>query len=371
VKCWFPNLTGSFFGEGYYPLVRRFSPLPLTLLILTLVVTCAGGCHSDSDALVRRTRFLMGTLVEVTVREPDAVRGNAAINRAFDEIARLEQLMSPHLPGSEISRLTREAGGEAVPVAPEVLDVIRTGVRWGQASGGALDITIGPVADLWDFDDNKGQIPPDDLLRAAVKKVGFAGIEIRDGAVRLARPGMELQLGAVAKGYAVDRAMALLRQMGIEHALINAGGDLAAIGFRGDRIPWRIGLQHPRAPEKMIATFTMTGNAVATSGDYQRYFEKDGVRYHHIFDPKTGLPAREGAVISATVVAPTVMDADALATAIFVLGPPKGLALVENLNGVEALMVNESGEAFFSSGFESLPDFHFLGFKQDGKDPAK
>ena len=172
---------------------------------------------------------------------------------------------------------------------------------------------------------------------------------------------MSLHLGAIAKGYAVDRAMAVLKKNGIRHALINAGGDLIVLGERKDGQPWSIGLQHPRQPEKLIASFKLPGKAVATSGDYQKYFMKDKTRYHHILDPANGRPAR--GVISCTVVAETVMDADALATAVFVLGPEKGMALVDSLDGVEAMLITESGSPLFTKNFASQPGFEMHAFK--------
>jgi thiamine biosynthesis lipoprotein len=174
---------------------------------------------------------------------------------------------------------------------------------------------------------------------------------------------MSLHLGAIAKGYAVDQAMEVLKKNGIRHALINAGGDLKVLGERKQGQPWNIGLQHPRHPEKMIASFTLSDKAVATSGDYQKYFIKDNTRYHHILAPANGMPAR--GMISCTLIAETVMDADALATAVFVLGPDKGLKLIDSLDGVEGMMVTESGPTLFSENFKSQPGFVLQGLKDN------
>ncbi|MCH8314240.1 MAG: FAD:protein FMN transferase [Nitrospinae bacterium] len=305
----------------------------------------------------------MGTLVEITVREPDQEKAQLAISSAFDEMRRLEKLMSTHLADSEISRLNAIAGGKSsLAVSPEVLEVILRGIHWGNKSGGALDISIGPVSNLWQFDDENPSIPDSQRLAQAVPLVNFREIEINKSNVRLEQPGMSLQLGAIAKGYAVDKAMAVLQNNGIRHALINAGGDLKVMGQRKDGQPWSIGLQHPRQPEKLIASFALSDRAVATSGDYQKYFMKENTRYHHILDPANGMQAK--GVISATIVAKTVMDADALATAVFVLGPKKGMALVDSLDGVEGMMVTASGTTLFSKNFQSQPGFVFQGFKE-------
>lgn len=334
----------------------RHSKKFLIHLAIVLLLPAIFSCAPREQELQKRTQFIMGTLVEITVREMDVDKAQSAISSAFDEIRRLEKLMSTHLADSEISQLNDLAGGEPpLAVSPDVLDVIRRGIYWGNKSQGALDISIGPVSRLWQFDDENPAIPEAQRLAEAARLVNFREIEIDESTVRLKQPGMSLHLGAIAKGHAVDRAMTVLEKNGIRHALINAGGDLKALGERKDGQPWTIGLQHPRQPEKLSASVTLAGKAVATSGDYQRYFTKDNTRYHHILDPATGLPAR--GVISCTIIAETVMDADALATAVFVLGYEKGMALVDSMDGAEGMMITESGETIFSKNFQSQPGF--------------
>jgi thiamine biosynthesis lipoprotein len=334
----------------------RHSKKFLIHLAIVLLLPAIFSCAPREQELQKRTQFIMGTLVEITVREMDADKAQSAISSAFDEIRRLEKLMSTHLADSEISRLNVLAGGESsLAVSPDVLAVIRRGIYWGNKSQGALDISIGPVSRLWQFDDENPAIPEAQRLADSARLVNFREIEIDEPTVRLKQPGMSLHLGAIAKGYAVDRAMTVLEKNGIRHALINAGGDLKSQGERKNGQPWTIGLQHPRQPEKLSASFTLAGKSVATSGDYQRYFMKSNTRYHHILDPETGLPAR--GLISCTIITDTVMDADALATAAFVLGPEKGMALVDSVDGVEGMMITDSGETIFSKNFQSQPGF--------------
>jgi thiamine biosynthesis lipoprotein len=333
-------------------------------LAIALLITAIFSCTPREQELQRRTQFIMGTLVEIAVREMDSEKAQSAITSAFDEMQRLENLMSTQLAHSEISRLN-DLAGEQTPLAvsPDVLAVIHRGIYWGNKSQGALDISIGPVSSLWSFDNDNSSIPNTQQLEGATHLVNFREIEIDESKVRLKQPGMSLHLGAIAKGYAVDRAMAVLEKNGVRHALINAGGDLIVLGERKDGQPWSIGLQHPRQPEKLSASFSLSGKAVATSGDYQKYFMKDNTRYHHILDPKTGLPAR--GVISCTIIAETVMDADALATAVFVLGSEKGMSLVDSVDGVEGMMITESGATLFSKNFESQPGFVLRETKED------
>jgi thiamine biosynthesis lipoprotein len=302
----------------------------------------------------------MGTLVEITLSEDDSDKTQQAIDRAFDEMSRLESLMSTHLPDSEISRLNEQAGKGYTRLSPEVLNVLQRAIIWGQQTGGAFDISIGPVMKLWRFDDEKPAVPSPALLQQAVEAVDYKNIHIDDVMVRLNKPGMALHLGAIAKGYAVDRAMAILKNNGIQNAMINAGGDLTVIGTRALNKPWKIGLQHPRKPEKIIASFNLAEGSVATSGDYQRYFLHDNKRYHHILNPDNGKPAR--GLISATVITAKTMDADALATGVFVMGAEKGMQLIESLAGAEALLILESGEALLSKNLQSESSFKFKGY---------
>jgi len=330
------------------------------LLLMALGFVLAA-CQADNESSTRRTRFLMGTLVEIVLPAGADPQQNEAANRAFAEMARLEAMFSPHRAASELSRVNGAAGSDFTPVSKEFLEVVRRGLAWGAASEGALALSLGPVVELWHFDgEAEGPPPSPEALKEALTRVDDAAIEIRGEQIRLARRGMKLDLGAIAKGYAVDRALAVLRDSGVENALINAGGDLAVLGRPSPGHAWRVGLQHPRKPEALIAALDAEGFAVATSGDYQRYRLHDGVRYHHILTPSTGLPA--SGLIAVTVAAPNAADADALATAVFVLGPDRGLAWVESLAGVEAMVVDASLKTAFSSGFKTLPGFEMKGF---------
>ncbi len=311
-------------------------------------------CDGADKQPTRRTQFIMGTLVEITVSHSDPDIIQTVTTQAFDEMTRIEQLMSTYLPDSEISRINRAAGKEAIPVSCEVEEVIREGIYWSEQSGGAFDITVEPLVQLWDFDGEKEIIPADNTIRKTASLVNYKNIEIKDHTVRLKLRGMAINVGGLAKGYAVDRAISILRGR-ISNGIVNAGGDLFAFGQKNKQTSWNIGLQHPRKPQELLAAFAVKNQAVATSGDYQRYFIKDGVRYHHIFDPQTGRPAR--LMISATVTTTEVMDADALATAVFVMGPDKGIEWVDSMANVEAMLVLEDGSFRYSKSFRKQPQF--------------
>lgn len=286
----------------------------------------------------------MGTLVEISVHHPDKALAQSAIGQAFDEISRIENLMSGHKPDSEVSRLNKNAGGEFIDVSPDLLKVINAGIHWGAHSKGVLDVALGPVVQLWNFDGAVSAPPSTEKLEEALTRTGFQNIEINEGKIRLTQPGMALELGSIAKGYAVDQAVKVLREHGVQNGLVNAGGDLRAFGTKDGKHPWVVGIQHPRKPQEILATLPIRDGAIATSGDYQRYFMKDGVRYHHILDPETGLPAR--GVRSFSVTASSAMEADALATAAFVMGIEKGMDFLKSTPGVGALAVDDAGKQY-------------------------
>ncbi|MDZ4159027.1 MAG: FAD:protein FMN transferase, partial [Anaerolineaceae bacterium] len=216
--------------------------------------------------------------------------------------------------------------------------------EWHRLSDGAFDAALGALVNLWGFGGGSPALPLHPEIMDALALSGWERVQLLDGE-RVSRPaGVQLDFGGIGKGYAVDRAVEILRQYGVSQALVNAGGEIAVLGGG-----WRIGIQHPRLENALLGSLELKDMAVATSGDYQQFFELDGKRYHHILNPKTGYPAT--GIHGVTVIAPNCTDADALATAIFVLGPDPGLALVENLPGVEALIIDNSGKIYMSKGF--------------------
>ena len=329
------------------------SPFKLIAFLLGMAITLAA-CDGTGNQPTRRTQIIMGTLVEITVSHSDPDTVQTVTTQAFDEMKRIEALMSTYLPDSEVSRINRAAGKTAVPVSRELEEVLRVGIYWSEQSKGAFDITVEPLVQLWDFDGEKEIIPSENTIRKTASLVDYRNIEIKDHTVRLKNAGMAINVGGLAKGYAVDRAISILRSK-VWSGIVNAGGDLYAFGQKSKNTPWNIGLQHPRKSQGLLAAFAVNNQAIATSGDYQRYFIKDDVRYHHIFDPQTGKPAR--LMISATIITTEVMDADALATAVFVMGPDKGIEWVDSMENVEAMLVLEDQSIRYSKNFRKQPQF--------------
>jgi thiamine biosynthesis lipoprotein len=294
----------------------------------------------------------MGTTVTMTVLDPDREHGLEAIEAAFDEMVRVDRLMSTHRPESEVSRLNREG---RIAAGPELRFVLERARTISEATSGAFDVTISPLLELFarSFRERGGP-PLETEIESDLRLVDYRLIvTVRDSVILPA--GMAISLGGIAKGYAVDLALAALAREGIKHALVNAGGDLGALGDRAG-VPWRIAVQDPRDSGSIVATISLMEQTVATSGDYERAFDPER-EWHHIIDPRTGLSATD--LISVTVTAASALDADALATAVFVLGAGEGLELVEGLDGVEAILVTAGGTLLASTGMDyRLPREH-------------
>jgi thiamine biosynthesis lipoprotein len=303
-----------------------------------------------SANLFKYHQVAMGTGVEITLVGEDEESAQKAALQAFQEIRRIEYLMSHWIESSDVTRINRSAGNDGVKVSPETIEVIKRAQEISKLSGGGFDITVGPLVQLWRKAREGGMPPEMQEVKENLNLVNFRNLKIHyGGKVSLRKKGMNIDLGGIAKGYAVDRAFELLKGLGYRNLVVNAGGDLRVGGSKPEG-PWSIGIQHPRNPEKIMARIFVSDTALATSGDYEKFFIHQGKRYHHILNPKNGFPA-EGCQ-SVTILHKEGITADALATAIFVLGPEKGYALCQRLEGVECLIVDKEGNVTLSPGLK-------------------
>lgn len=323
----------------------------LVVMMLFAVMCGLAGCAKGEDAKHTRTMLIMDTQVNITYYHPSAQVAQTDMAAVFAEMERLENILSRHVVGSDINRINEAAGLEAVQVSEETLFVLRRALDFADLSGGAFDPTVAPLLEAWGFSGDAPAVPAQEDLEQARELVNYGLVEINEekGTVFLPVPGMRLDLGGIAKGYIVDMGQELTAQTA-SASFINAGGDISVQGRKPNGEDWRIGVQDPREPERLAAIINMDEGSVATSGDYQRYFEAGGYRYHHIIDPYTGMPA--GELTSVTVVAGDTLTADALSTAIFVLGEEKGMAMVERLPGAEAIIINKNGDMVYTEGLE-------------------
>jgi len=296
----------------------------------------------------------MGSDLRLTAWTGDDAAAHAAFEAVFREFDRLDALMSVWRQGSDVLRINDAAGVRPVAVSAEVRELLRTARQVSEWTGGKFDVTFGPLADLWRFDHQNADqtVPSAEDVRARLALVDYRRIEIDEaaGTVFLRRTGMKVHLGGIGKGYAVERAAAILRSAGLRDFMIQAGGDMYVGGRNGGR-PWRLGINDPRGPDgKSFATVDLTDSTFSTSGDYARFFIKDGVRYHHIIDLSTGQPARGCRSVTIVTDRPTI--ADGLSTGVFLLGPDAGMALIERLPDVEGVIVSSKNEVLISSGLK-------------------
>ena len=334
---------------------NRFGPTPMgiALLAFSLLLLLA----PPADALtITRERTLMHTTVRIVLCGENAAALEAAADAAFAEIGRIETLMAPRGAGSGIAEVNRRAGAEPVVVAPELFALIEASLAISNLSGGAFDITFPPLGRLWNLESPRIRVPSSTEVEPLRRLVDFRKVRLHEEGrtVSFDTAGMEIALGGIAKGYAVDRATGVIRSRKLTGGIVDAGGDLRAFGRKEDGGLWTVGVKNPRARETLIGVVPISDAAVATSGDYERFRIVDGVRFHHILDPRTGYPAEE--CMSVTVVTAKAYEADALATAVFVLGPSEGMALLERLPGTEGLIVDAGGRVTVSTGLKMKRD---------------
>jgi len=299
---------------------------------------------------LKRSQMIMGTMVEITVMPPD----EQAIEAAFEEMKKVDTLMSTYKENSEVSILNREGENH---LSTETLQVIGEAINFSEITGGAFDITCRPLINLWKKAKKEQVIPSPQEIKEALSLVGYEKIKIlpEGDVVRFKQKGMQIDLGGIAKGYAVDKAIEALRKNGIRRALVNAGGDLYALGNGPGGEKWKVGIQDPREEDKLLGIIKVKDVGVATSGDYQRYFTIEGKRLSHIVNPKTGQTVQD-VPMSVTVIAPHATTTDALATGVFVLGPQKGMELIESLPQVEGMIVSEGMKRITSKGWAHFQD---------------
>ncbi|MET0122342.1 MAG: FAD:protein FMN transferase [Candidatus Thiodiazotropha sp. 6PLUC9] len=318
----------------------RFT-LSLMLLIPSLL----------SAEWVNDTANIMGTKIAVELWHKDRQMGELAVTAVMDEFRRLDEKLSPYKESSELSLLNRMAAEGAVSISGELFHLLEESQKYAELTEGAFDITFASIGHQYDY--RKGKKPSQEITTQTLPLIDYRHILLKpeEQSVMFRKSGVRIDLGGIAKGYAVDKGIELLRERGIEHALISAGGDSRLIGDHQGR-PWHIGIQAPRNREAMAAVLPLSDSAISTSGDYERFFEAEGIRYHHIITPKTGSSARE--VQSVTILGPNATRTDALSTSIFVLGAKAGMAMVNRLDDIEAVIIDNQGQLLSSDGLESL-----------------
>jgi FAD:protein FMN transferase len=319
---------------------------------VALTLVSLDACLAES-ALIKRSQYLMGTLVFVTGVASDEETAKTAVAAGLAEIRRIEHLMSTWISTSELSKVNAAAGRESIQVSQETFDVLSRSLEMAKLTQGGFNIAVGPAVNAWNVS-GEGQIPSQEDLEALRPQMDLSNMQLdeKTRSVWLRRSGMSIDVGGIGKGYAADLAANVMRATGATAGVVALSGDIKTFGRMLDTQRFVFGIQHPRkAQGEILGRIELEDEAVSTAGDYQRYFMKDGVRFHHILDPKTLHPAR--GCQSVTVIAKDGVMADGLDTGIFVMGPDKGMALIESLPDVEGVIVDQEGTVFVSSGLKN------------------
>lgn len=315
---------------------------------MLLLASCVAAAEWLSDA-----RPMMGTEVSVYLWSDDPEAGLAALEAVFEEADRIDHLMSTYKDDSEISNINRMAADAPVVVGYELYQLIARSLEISVLTQGAFDVTYDSVGQHYDF--RERQRPDEETVMSELQNIDYRYVQLDDqsATVRFLRHGVRINLGGIAKGYVVERGIDILRSKGIENAIVTAGGDSRLLGDRRGR-PWMVGIRDPRKDGKVAISVPLQDEAISTSGDYERFFDEDGVRYHHIIQPGTGAPA--SGVRSATVFGPDAVTTDALSTSVFVMGVDKGLRMIAVLPDYESIVIDAEGQVFFSDGLEQPGD---------------
>lgn len=334
-------------------MIKRIS-IMMTFIMLTLFFA---GCSKKGQE-INRTSLKMDTVIQIKAYGPKA---SEAIDAAFIRMDEIEQMASANIVTSDISKINQAAGKEYVKVHPEVIKMLKTAVKYSKLSNGAFDITVGPLIKLWGIGTDNERIPTDAEIKSKLPLVGYSNISIMDGnnSVKLLKEGMSIDLGGIAKGFAADEVIKVFEKYGVNSALISLGGSsIYTLGKKPDGTPWTIGIQHPRKDNKQnyLGIINLSEQALSTSGDYERFFIKDGKRYHHILNPATGYPTDNGVMSDTIVIDSNIPDgnmlADILTKTVFVSGIDKGLKVIDSLPGVSCMAVTTDYKIYKSSGWK-------------------
>lgn len=315
----------------------------LLFVVLFLIGFFIARNSGDETKTIKRTQILLGTVVEIQVRDDDK-NADDAISKAFEEMKRIDDLFTTFNDQSPVFKINNQID-TIIKVDAEIYKLIVLCDSITKLSDGCFDVSLNNIIKAWGFDFDNFRVPAKSEIDSASILSGWNNIKILAEDKIFKKRKVELNFGAIAKGYAVDKAIEVLKNSEIKEALVNAGGEISVIGNN-----WTVGIQHPRKINSIIKKIKLNENTIATSGDYEQYFEVDGIRYHHILDPKTGYPST--GLQSVTIINKSNTLADALATAVFVMGKEKGMKLIESLDDTEAMMIDSDGNIFYSSGFE-------------------
>ncbi|APH19089.1 FAD:protein FMN transferase [Clostridium botulinum] len=339
----------------------------VTILLLCICLPLVFvGCNSKSEEPVSRETYLMGTIINIKAYGKNA---DKAVQASVDKISDIENKMSLNISTSEVNKINKNAGIAPVKVSKNTFDVVKASLIYSEKSKGSFDITVEPLVSLWGIGTDKARIPSKDEINKALKLINYKDVIIneKESTVMLKRKGQAIDLGAIAKGYTADELKKVLLNYNVSSAFLSLGGNVYVLGNKPDKTPWKIGVQNPLEPRgDYLGIVSVSDKSVVTSGNYERFFERNGKRYHHIFDTKTGYPAEKG-LISVSIISDKSIDGDALSTSVYTLGLDEGKKLIESLKGVEAVFVTNDKKVYITSGLKDTFKLTNTDFKLQNK----
>ncbi|TDP06518.1 FAD:protein FMN transferase [Halanaerobium congolense] len=335
----------------------------ITLTILLIFPLILTACSNDTVEVktAEDNAFLMDTLVQMRAHGENA---DAAVEESMKRIEEIENLMSKTIETSDIYQLNNNPN-QIIEVSKQSLEVLKKAKNYAEITEGDFDPTIGALVELWGIGTKNASVPPENKIKAALANTGYQYLNLDDNYAKIIKAGVKLDLGGIAKGYAAEEVKKIVEKNGVEHAFVNLGGNVLVIGDKVDGSSWKIGIQDPRAGRgDVMAIIDAVDLTIVTSGNYERYFEENGKLYHHIIDPKTGYPA-ENNLLSVSIISHNSFDADALSTAVYVMGLEKGMEFIENIDDVGVMFITKELDVYLSSGLEEIvnindPDFNLI-----------
>lgn len=354
VMCYNMMWEKNMFLDGGIHMVNK-KRIIAVLFVIVSIFFIASGCKANINEVnnepVSKTEFVLGTVVTIKIYDNAS---DEVFNQAFAKLREIEKKMTINADDSEVIAINSNAGKDFVKVSDDTFNVIKSGKYFSKLSGGRFDISIGPLVKLWNIGTEYAKVPVEQEITSKKALVDYDNVILNESekSVMMKEKGMLLDLGGIAKGYGADEVVGILKENDVKHAIINLGGNVFAYGNKQDGTPWRVGVQNPYSSRgEYLGIVQVSNKTVVTSGVYERYFEEDGKRYHHILDPDTGYPV-ENNLVGISIIASSSIDADSLSTAVFALGLDKGIELIEKLENIDAVFVTNDSEVYITSGFK-------------------
>jgi len=326
----------------------------LSIFLVFLLILTACGNNGEEMPQAEDNAFLMDTLVQMRAHGENA---EIAVEESMERIREIENLMSKTIETSDIYKLNNNPESE-IEIDNESMNVLKKAVEYAEMTEGDFEPTIGSLVELWGIGSEDAAVPEQSEIEAALASTGYNYLDLADNSAEITKAGVKIDLGGIAKGYAAEEVKKVVQKYNIEHAFVNLGGNVLVIGDKVDGSPWKIGIQDPREGRgNVMAVVDAVDLTIVTSGNYERYFEENGKLYHHILDPKTGYPA-ENNLLSVSIISENSFDADALSTAVYVMGLEKGMKFIENMEDVDVMFITNDLDVYLSSGLKNIVEIN-------------